>query len=78
MLLKRLPTLLPRRPNEVISTTAIKAAIKPYSIAVAPDSPFRNFCINFFNGLFLLTCAREMTSTERVAFLHYGTSSAKP
>lgn len=55
--LKRVLMLLPSRPNDVIKTTAIRAAIKPYSIAVAPDSPLRNFCRNFFTGLFLLTCA---------------------
>ncbi|MEN9873161.1 MAG: hypothetical protein RL186_58 [Pseudomonadota bacterium] len=40
--------LLPKRPSDVIKTTAIKAAIRPYSIAVAPDSFLRILFKSFF------------------------------
>ena len=39
---KFVPTVV----TAVIMTTAISAAIKPYSIAVAPDSSERNLCKN--------------------------------
>ena len=34
--------LVPTVPNTVTAATAIKAAIKPYSIAVAPSSFFKS------------------------------------
>jgi hypothetical protein len=37
--------LLPRVPIAVIAATAIKAAIRPYSIAVAPSSFLKIFLI---------------------------------
>ena len=51
--------LLPKAPSEPIRTTAIKAAIRPYSMAVAPASDFKRLQI-FFNILSIpLLCAPD-------------------
>lgn len=50
-LLKVLDKLVPRLVIAVIAATAIKAAIRPYSIAVAPSSFLNIFFRNFMSGL---------------------------
>jgi len=43
MVVKVVLRAVPTAVTAVMITTAIKAAIRPYSIAVAPDSSLRNF-----------------------------------
>ena len=47
----------PKLPIATIAATAIKAAIRPYSIAVAPSSVFNSFLIMFIlvSNLFIHT-----------------------
>ena len=40
--------LVPRAVTAAMITTAMRAAIRPYSMAVAPDSSDMNFEMNFF------------------------------
>jgi hypothetical protein len=50
-LLKVFERLLPSPPIAVIAATAISAAIRPYSMAVAPSSFLKSFLIIFISGL---------------------------
>ncbi len=50
-LLNVVDKLVPRLLIAVIAATAIKAAIRPYSIAVAPSSFLKIFLITFMFGL---------------------------
>jgi hypothetical protein len=55
--------LEPIKVNAEIKTTAIKAAIKPYSMAVTPESSRRNLRINF---LIIILLTRALGPTVAI------------
>ena len=69
-LLNVLPKFVPRLVIAVIAATAIKAAIRPYSIAVAPSSFLKIFFKFFMFGLqFVCSFTRAVRLFKTVVIL---------
>ncbi len=63
----------PKLPIATIAATAIKAAIRPYSIAVAPSSVFNSFLIMFIlvSNLFIQTPSGFLKTTAKMVLYFY-------
>ena len=77
-LLKVLPSLLPTEPIATIAATAMRAAIRPYSMAVAPDSFDKNDFANLVMFILLsLECALSFGLARLSDHLVYAGHPAK-